>query len=82
MDQKDESKRYVKVRADHLPDGRVVPLMFREENGEKTVIDRVLDARPAPALKAGGQGMRYTCRVRGRCLYLFCDRDRWFVEEE
>ena len=71
MDQKDESKRdeskrYVKVRADHLPDGRVVPLMFREENGEKTVIDRVLDARPAPALKAGGQGMRYTCRVRGR----------------
>ncbi len=82
MDQKDESRHYVKVRADHLPDGQVVPLMFREEDGEKTVIDRVLDARPAPALKAGGQGIRYTCRVSGRCIYLFNDRDRWFIETE
>ena len=38
MDQKDESKRYVKVRADHLPDGRVVPLMFREENRKKIIV--------------------------------------------
>lgn len=71
---------YLKVRADHLPDGRVIPLMFRAEGGEKVVIDRVLDERPAPALKAGGQGIRYTCRVGERLIYLFCDRGRWFAE--
>ena len=34
-----------------------------------------------PALKAGGQGVRYTCRIGGREIYLFHDRDHWFVEE-
>ncbi len=52
------AKVYVKVRADFLPDGQIRPLMFRKEDGEKVVIDRVVDVRPAPALKAGGQGVR------------------------
>lgn len=74
-------KKYVKVRADFLPDGSIRPLMFKTEEGEKVQIDRVLDVRPAPALKAGGQGVRYTCRVGERLLYLFLDRERWFLEE-
>lgn len=73
-------KSYVKVRADFFPDGRILPLMFREEDGEKTLIDRVLDVRPAPARKAGGQGMRYTCRVGAGFIYLFHDDNRWFLE--
>ncbi len=56
--------------------------MFRKEDGEKVIIDRVLDVRPAPALKAGGQGVRYVCRAEERIYYLFLDRERWFVEEE
>ena len=77
----DEQKEYVKVRADFLPDGRIIPLMFKTEDGEKTVIDRVMDVRQAPALKVGGQGTRYTCRVGDSVIYLFHDRDYWFVEE-
>lgn len=76
------AKEYVKVRADFLPDGQIRPLMFRKEDGEKVIIDRVLDVRPAPALKVGGQGMRYVCRAEERIYYLFLDRERWFVEEE
>ncbi len=76
------AKEYVKVRADFLPDGGIRPLMFKKEDGEKVVIDRVLDVRPAPALKAGGQGMRYVCRAESRLFYLFLDRERWFLEEE
>ena len=75
------AKEYVKVRADFLPDGGIRPLMFKKEDGEKVVIDRVLDVRPAPALKAGGQGMRYVCRAESRLFYLFLDRERWFLEE-
>lgn len=73
-------KRFVKVRADHEIGGRIIPLMFREEDGESVCIDRILDMREAPSLKAGGQGTRYTCRVKGNQFFLFHDRDDWFIE--
>ena len=40
-------KRYVKVRADFELDGRIRPLLFREEDGPAYRIDRVLDVRQA-----------------------------------
>ena len=75
-----QEKRFVKVRADFTLDGRVVPLKFRTEDGPAFTIDRIIDIRPAPSLKSGGQGMRYTCRVGDRMLFLFHDRTHWFVE--
>lgn len=81
IDRRNPEKVYVKVRADHLPDGRVMPLMFRSDDGDAVRIDRILDVREAPSLKMGGQGTRYTCRVGEHEIYLFHDRDRWFVEE-
>ena len=74
------AKVYVKVRADHMLDGRIRPLMFRSEDGPVHVIDRIEDEREAPALKAGGQGVRYVCRVEGRRVRLFHDEPFWFVE--
>lgn len=74
------AKVYVKVRADHMLDGRIRPLMFRSEDGPVHVIDRIEDEREAPALKAGGQGVRYVCRVEGRRVMLFHDEPFWFVE--
>jgi len=43
-------------------------------------IDRVMDVRRAPSIKGGGMGMRYTCRILGKEVYLFEDEGRWFVE--
>lgn len=80
-DRRNPEKVFLKVRADHLPDGRIVPLKFKSENGETILIDRIEDVREAPALKKGGQGTRYTCRAGNHELYLFHDRDKWFVEE-
>ncbi len=74
-------KKFVKVRADFTLDGQVVPLIFRTEDGPTVRIDRILDIRQAPAMKSGGQGTRYTCRVGERLLYLFHDRTQWFVEQ-
>lgn len=79
---KNPAKIYVKVRADHLLDGSVRPLMFRAEDGPCMKIDRVLDVREAPSLKAGGQGVRYTCQIDGRQLYLFYDEPHWFIEAD
>lgn len=76
------SKIFVKVRADHLLDGSTRPLMLRSEDGPIMRIDRVTDVREAPSLKAGGQGIRYTCMVGGRQLYLFFDDPHWFIEAD
>lgn len=52
----------------------------RQQGYRRVEIDRVLDVRQAPSLKGGGLGIRYTCRIRGKYGYLFCDEGKWFWE--
>lgn len=75
-------ERICEGRADCGLDGSIRPLKFRPENGPAVVIDRILDVRQAPALKEGGQGMRYTCRTGERTFCLFYDRSLWFIETD
>ena len=77
-----EYKIYVKVRADFDFDGKLRPLMLRTQDGAPCRIDRVLDVRPAASLKAGGQGVRYTCRIGEKIAYLFFEDPYWFLEGE
>lgn len=74
-------KEYLKVRVDYLPSGHIIPLMFRSEDGERMVIDQIVDVRRAAARKAGGNGIRYTCRVGERLVFLFRDSVGWFCED-
>jgi len=82
-------KVYVSVRVDFRDDGVMLPREITWEDGTKYEVDRVLDIRQAPAMKAGGQGDRYTIKIRGQQSYLFFERStesygnnigRWFVE--
>ena len=82
-------KVYVQVNADFNPDGVMIPTSLIWEDGSKFEIDKVTDIRQAVAMKAGGQGDRYTIRVNGKESYLFFERcpsltgnviGRWFVE--
>ena len=68
----------VTVRFD--PDGRMFPLSITWEDGRVFPVDRVLDVRRAASLKAGGQGIRYPCRIAGHERYLFFENPGWFVE--
>ena len=86
-----DTKVYVQVNADFNTDGMMLPRVLIWENGEKFLIDRVVDIRQAAARKAGGQGDRYTIEVRGQISYLFFERvpqltgnviGRWFVERK
>lgn len=74
------SKTFVRVTAEHDETGRTRPLLLFWTDGKKYEIDKVTDVRQAPSLKGGGLGMRYTCRIRGKEVYLFCDEGRWFLE--
>ena len=71
---------YVKVVVQIDEAGGVRPLSVAWENGRTFEVDRLLDVRRAASTKVGGQGIRYTCRIRGHETYLFEDNGRWFVE--
>ena len=82
-------KVYVPVDVRFSEDGRMLPHTIVWEDGREYLIDRVSDIRPAPALRAGGQGDRYTVWIGGKQSYLFFERSasvngcrlgRWFVE--
>lgn len=84
-------KVYLSVNADFDSEGTMIPREITWETGEKFIIDKILDVRQAPAMKAGGQGDRYTILIKGKLSYLFFERSaslsgnnigRWFVERK
>lgn len=73
-------KVYVEVIARFDAEGNITPLTVIWEDGRVFEIDKVLDIRRAASLKAGGIGVRYTCRIRGRETFLWYEEPRWYVE--
>ena len=82
MESQKSPKVFVSVTAEFDTDGRLTPLSFVWEDGHRYAIDKVMDVRRAASLKAGGIGLRYTCRVCGIQTYLFLEEDRWFMERK
>ena len=84
-------KVYVPVEVQFRSDGVMLPRMITWEDGTRYQIDRVTDIRQAAAMRAGGQGDRYTVFINGKQSYLFFERcpdqtgnniGRWFVERK
>ena len=77
-------KVYVEVIAVYSADGDIWPQSFVWEDGRHYEVDRIISVCPAASLKAGGVGMRYSVRVRGRQTFMFLEEDngvsRWFME--
>ncbi len=73
------SKVFVEVIAKFTKDGGKIPLRIKWQDGRTFDIDKVTDVRRAASLKAGGQGIRYRCRINGRETYLWLEEDKWFV---
>ena len=71
----------LQVNADFDLDGNIRPRAITWEDGRVFEIDRVLDVRRAASLKAGGLGIRYLCRIRGKEVRLFNDEGHWFMEK-
>lgn len=84
-------KVYVQVIASFDSSGLCVPSAIIWEDGRRYEIDKVTDIRQAAAMRAGGQGDRYTIWIDGKQKYLFFERStklsgpvlgRWFVERK
>lgn len=55
-------------------------IIFFWDDNKRYPIDRITDVRYATSLKAGGCGIRYTCRILGKERYIFLEENKWFVE--
>lgn len=74
-------KVYVSVDACFDTEGQVLPRSFVWEDARRYEVDRVLQICRAASLKAGGVGLRYTVRVRGKQTHMWLeDGNRWFME--
>lgn len=60
-------------------DGKMLPSAMTWEDGRVFMIERVLDVRQAASLKAGGQGIRYLCRILNKQIYLWFENPKWFT---
>ena len=54
------AKVYVAVKADFTENGTMLPREITWEDGTRYEVDCITDIRQAAAMKAGGQGDRYT----------------------
>ncbi|PWL43451.1 MAG: hypothetical protein DBY42_01915 [Bacillota bacterium] len=70
---------YIDVIACFNTAGEITPLFLNIQD-RRLRVDRVTDVRPAASLKSGGRGIRYTCLVHGRSIWLYLDEARWFWE--
>ena len=86
-----EIKVYVAVLAGFDQYGQMIPRKLIWEDGRTYTIDKVTDIRQASAMRAGGQGDRFTIWINGKQSYLFFERSanlsgniigRWFVERK
>ncbi len=74
------NKKIITVTARFSENGKVIPISIEWEDGRTFEIDRITDVRKSASLKTGGMGVRYTCHIRGKKVYLFRDEDNWFIE--
>ncbi len=71
----------LEVNADFDLNGNIRPRTITWEDGRVFEIDRIMDVRRAASMKAGGVGMRYICRIRGKEVRLFNEEGHWFMEK-
>ncbi|SMC62827.1 hypothetical protein [Sporomusa malonica] len=64
------TKLFVSITAKHDVNGVIKPITLNWVDGRKFEVDKILDVRQAASLKAGGQGIRYTCKIAGKQVYL------------
>lgn len=65
----------------HTPDGKATPLKILWNDGREFEIDRIINTRKAAAMKCGGVGIRYLCRICGKEVPIFEEDGVWFIEK-
>ncbi len=73
-------KTYIDMDVRYTKEGSLIPKELIWQDDRSFTIAKILDVRQAASLKAGGEGIRYTCIVAGKKVQLFFENTRWFIE--
>ena len=65
----------------HTPEGKAIPKTILWKDGRRFSIDKILDIRRAAALKCGGIGTRYICKICNKEVAIFDEDGCWFLEK-
>ena len=63
------------VRADHYPDGCIIPLGFTDQYGKTVYIDRVLEIKRESPYK-----LVYRCKTKDKEIILLYQGSKWIVK--
>ena len=83
------SRQYVRVIWDHyilydsnklFPVAVLRPLIIIYHDGRQFELDAVSEPVKASTLKSGGNGLRYTIRIKHTIFHLFMNDNTWFIE--
>lgn len=75
------SKLLLNILVQHTPEGKALPLKILWPDGREFEIDRIINTRKATAMKCGGVGIRYLCRICGKEVPIFEEDGVWFIEK-
>ena len=75
------SKIKLDIVVRHMPEGKRIPIKILWKDGRQFHIDKVLDIRKAAALKCGGIGIRYICKICNKEVAIFDEEGSWFIEK-
>ena len=76
-----KEKKYVGVAAYFSDRGGMRPMFILWEDGRKFPIDKVTEVKKMSGPAAGGNGLRYTCQIKGGTHSLYYEGNyKWFVE--
>lgn len=73
-------KVFVDVIAKFGTDGSIIPYRIKWEDGTVYHIDQILKVCRAASTKAGGAGIRYTCRIGSNITNIYLEENKWFCE--
>jgi hypothetical protein len=75
-------KVYVTVEVLVDEAGITHPTCIIWDDGRRFEITSISDVRRAASQKAGGNGIRYTCRIGDRDAFLYYENPKWFVDSK
>jgi len=76
-------KVYVPVSVMFTKDGTVNPKYLIWEDGTRYDIDKICSVGREANKRAGGCGICYRCRIRGKDMKLYYEENyKWFVESK
>ena len=76
-------KVYVPVSVMFTKDGEVNPKYLIWEDGTRYDIDKIYSVGREANRRAGGCGICYKCRIRGKDMKLYYEENyKWFVESK